>query len=118
MSSSSTAILRRAVARIRRRRGSRSRRYPADLRQQIVTHVVSSRSKGVSVRSTAESLGLSYPTVLGWLRAIPNGFRSVAVKSSVSEPETPPALRLVTAQGHRVEGLSREDVAFLLQSLT
>lgn len=82
-----------------------------------MTHVVSLRSKGVSVRSTAESLGLSYPTVLGWLRATPNGFRSVAVKDPVSEPVTP-ALRLVTAEGHRVEGLSREDVAFLLQSLT
>lgn len=117
MSRSSTASLRLAVDRVRLRRGSRSRRYPADLRQQIVTHVVSLRSKGVSVRSTVASLGLSYPTVLGWLRATPNGFRSVAVKEPVPERETS-SLRLVTAQGHRVEGLSREDIAFLLQSLT
>ncbi len=117
MRRASTAKLRNAVARVRRRRKCQGRRYPADLRRQIVTYVVLGRSKGMSVRSTAASLGLSYPTLLGWLQATPNGFRSVAVKEPAPEPEAP-ALRLVTAQGHRVEGLSREDVAFLLQSLT
>jgi len=115
MSRASIAKLRAAVARVRRRRGSQSRRYPADLRQQVVAHAVSAKSRGVSVRSTAESLGLSYPTLRGWVQAEPNGFRAVAVKEP--EPEAS-ELRLVTAQGHRVEGLSREDVAFLLQSLT
>jgi len=117
MQRASTVALRKEVARVRRRRKSQGRRYPADLRRQIVAHVVSSRSKGVSVRSTAESLGLSYPTLLGWLQAAPNGFRSVAVKGPAPECAAP-ALRLVTAQGHRVEGLSREDIAFLLKSLT
>jgi transposase-like protein len=116
MRKASTAKLRNAVTRVRRRRKSQGRRYPADLRRQIVTHVVSERWKGVSVRSTARSLGLTYPTLLGWLQAAPNGFRSVAVKEPPPKRETP-AMRLVTAQGHRVEGLSREDVAFLLQSL-
>ena len=117
MQEASTAKLRIAVAGVCRRRKSQGRRYPSDLRQQIVTHVVSERSKGVSIRSTAISLGLSYPTLLGWLQAEPNGFRSVAVKERAPGCEAP-ALRLVTAQGHRVEGLSREDAAFLLQSLT
>ncbi len=112
----STAKLRNAVTRVCRRRKSQGRRYPADLREQIVAHVVFEHSKGVSVRSTAMSLGLSYPTLLGWLQAEPSGFRAVAVKGSMPEREAP-ALRLVTAQGHRVEGLSREDVAFLLRSL-
>ncbi len=109
--------LRNAVVRVRRRCKSQGRRYPADLRQQIVAHVVSERSKGVSVRSTAESLGLSYPTLLGWLQAAPSGFRSVALKEPTLGGESQ-AMRLVTVQGHRVEGLGREDVAFLLQSLT
>ena len=112
-----TVKLRKAVTRIRRGRKAQGRRYPADLRQQIVAQVVSERSRGVSVRSTAESLGLSYATLQGWLRAAPKGFRSVAVKEARPERETR-AMHLVTAQGHRVEGLSREDVAFLLQSLT
>lgn len=112
------AKLRNAVARVRRRRKFQGRRYPADLRQQIVAHVVFERSKGVSVRSMAASLGLSYPTLLSWLQAARSGFRSVAVKEPAPEEREAQALRLVTAQGHRVEGLSREDVAFLLQSLT
>ena len=53
----------------------------------------------------------------GWLQAAPKGFRSVAVKETPPEREIR-VMHLVTAQGHRVEGLSREDVAFLLQSLT
>ena len=117
MRRASTVKLRNAVTRIRRGGKAQGRRYPADLRQQIVAHVVSERSKGVSVRSSAGSLGLSYPTLQGWLQAAPKGFRSVAVKEATPERETR-AMRLVTAQGHRVEGLSREDVAFLLQSLT
>jgi transposase-like protein len=117
MQRASTAKLRNAVARVLRRGGSQSRRYPADLRQQILAHVTSARSRGTSVRSTAAALGLSYQTLLGWLQAAPHGFRSVAVKESAADRD-PPALRLVTAQGHRVEGLSREDIAFLLQSLT
>jgi transposase-like protein len=111
-----SAKLRSAVIRVRRGRKFQGRRYPAELRREIVAHVVSERSKGLSVRSTATSLGLSYPTLLGWLQAEPNGFRSVAVKEPTPEREAL-AMRLVTAQGHRVEGLSREDVAFLLQSL-
>ena len=117
MRRASSAKLRSAVTRVRRGRKAQGRRYPADLRQQIVAHVVFERSKGVSVRSTAESLGLSYPTLQGWLRAAPKGFRSVAVKEASPERETR-AMRLVTAQGHHVEGVSREDVAFLLKSLT
>ena len=112
----STAKLRSAIARVCHRREWQGRRYPGDLRRRIVVHVVAERSKGVSIRSTAASLGLSYPTLLGWLQAEPNGFRSVAVKTSEPDPASP-VLRLVTAQGHRVEGLTREDVAFLLRSL-
>ncbi len=117
MRNESTAKLRNAVARVCHRRKFQGRRYPNDLRRRIVAHVISERSKGVSVRSIAESLGLSYPTLQGWLQAAPKGFRSVAVKGAPPERETR-AMHLVTAQGHRVEGLSREDVAFLLQSLT
>ena len=117
MRNRSIAKLRSAVGRACHRRKSQGRRYPDDLRRRIVAHVISERSKGVSVRSTAESLGLSYPTLQGWVQAAPKGFRSVAMKEATPERETQ-AMRLVTAQGHRVEGLSREDVAFLLQSLT
>jgi hypothetical protein len=60
---------------------------------------------------------VSYPTLQGWLQAAPKGFRSVAVREVTPERESR-AMRLVTVQGHRVEGLTREDVAFLLQSLT
>lgn len=116
MRRASITKLRNAVTRVRRRRKYQGRRYPADLREEIAGHVAFERSKGVSVRSTAISLGLSYPTVLGWLEAEPSGFRAVAVKESIPKLEAS-AMRLVTAQGHRVEGLSREDVAFLLQSL-
>jgi len=50
------------------------------------------------------------------LQAEPNGFRSVALKTTEPVPAGQ-VLRLVTAQGHRVEGLTCEDAAFLLRSL-
>lgn len=116
MRNGSTAKLRSAVARVCHRRKPQGRRYPEDLRRRIVAHVISERSKGVSVHSTATSLGVSHPTLLGWLQTESNGFRSVAVRPSAPEGETA-TLCLVTPQGHRVEGLDREDVAFLLRSL-
>ena len=116
MRSRPSAKLRDAILRVRRGRRAGRQRYPVDLRRQIVTHVAAERARGVSVRATAGALGLSYPTVVGWLQAEPNGFRKVAVRSEKSATESK-ALQLVTQQGHRVEGLSREDVAFLLRSL-
>jgi hypothetical protein len=107
--------LRRRIAAIHRRRRPTGRRYPAELRAAVVSHARAARSAGVSVRATAKALGVPYPTLAGWLHDEPVRFREVAVGRPF--PEVGRGLHLVTAQGHRVEGLNREDLAFVLQRL-
>ena len=116
MPTESITELRTAIADVHEGRSSQRRRYPVSLRLKIVAHVTSERSKGVSPRATAKTLGLSYPTLMGWLKNQLKRFRSVAVKPA-SRPAESATLLLVTPQGHRIEGLDRETVAFLLRSL-
>lgn len=109
--------LRRAIARVHRQRNPKRRRYGSEIRRAVASYAVAQRSRGVSARSTAASLGLPYKTLCFWLQGQPNGFRAVAVaQRGKPEPERS-ELVWITAQGHRVEGLSREDVAFVLRSL-
>lgn len=106
MRNASVTELRKSIMRIRRRRSPRGRRYDANLRQQIVAHTLAERSKGISVRSTASSLRLAYPTLLLWLQSRANGFREVEVKKAAPAREAA-GLLLVTAQGHRVDAEPR-----------
>ena len=103
------------VPRIRRHRQSqpRRRRYPEDLRREIVTHVRAERRRGKSIEAVAEKLGMSPFTLYDWLHAgAPSrgGFRRVQV-AATARPAT-----LVTPQGYRLEG-DAESVAAVLRAL-
>jgi hypothetical protein len=65
-----TAKLHAAIAQVHCGHETRGRCYPEDLRRRIVAHVVAERSKGVSMVSTARSLGVPYQTLLGWMQAV------------------------------------------------
>jgi len=107
--------LRLAIARVCRQKNGRRRRYPTTLRQSVVDHARAEVNRGVSVRATAASLGLPYPTLVGWMPSGGAGrFRTVTVGAKADDP----ALRLVTPQGCRIEGLRREDIAYLLRALS
>ena len=68
-----------------------------------------------TLRQTAVALGLSEKTLSFWVQGQTSKLRTVSVKPV---PETNTEFRFITAQGHRVEGLSREDLAFLLRALS
>lgn len=109
--------LRQAIRQVQRERNPKRRRYDQKLRRRVVDHVLAERSRGRSVRSIAAWLGLPYKTLHIWMRSRPVGFRVVAAKPS--DPADPrPEFRLVLAQGHRVEGLSREDLVAVLRALS
>lgn len=109
--------LRHAIRRIQRQRNPKRRRYGPEVQRAAIEHALSQRSRGTSVRSTADALGLPYKTLCLWAQGHPTGFRAVATRPA--EPSTAGAdLRLLTAQGHRVEGLSRDDLVFLLRALS
>ncbi len=111
---------------IQRHRADRSRpnlRFPARLRQAIVTYADKHRADGTGVHAVARSLGLSPNTLYTWLgvKGCRSGFRPVRVVApraassrSGTEAQT---LVFVTPQGYRVEGLAPEQLAVLLRSL-
>jgi len=92
-------------------------RYPEDLRAEIVTLARSGRATGRSLSTLARAVGLSVPTLTGWLRRpAPRRLRRVTVAPSPSAALVAPTPRLVliTPQGFRVEGL---DLATMVTTL-
>jgi transposase-like protein len=95
-------------------------RYPEDLRAEVVTLARANRTAGRSLSSLARAVGLSVPTLTGWLRRPgPGRLRRVTVAPSPSPALAAPArpLVLVTSQGVRVEGLDLAALVTLLRSL-
>ena len=104
-------------------RRSKKWRCPPELRSRIVEYARSCREQGRTVGDIAADLGLIESTVARWLRReaaeLKAGFRSVAIVASEDRlaPHTTGALRLVTPNGYRVEGLDADTLAYLLEVL-
>jgi transposase-like protein len=95
-------------------------RYPEDLRAEVVTLARAGRAAGRSLSSLARAVGLSVPTLTGWLRRQgPGRLRRVTVVASprpaIVAPPRP--LVLVTPQGVRVEGLDVTTLVTMLRML-
>src|SRR4051812_34036727 len=99
------APLRAALARAR----DQGRTYPTPLRAQVVQVVRQQQQRGGSAWAVARSLGLTPPTVLGWLRAAPpeSPFLPVVLRD-VERPDAA-FYRLVLPGGASVPGLSLDD---------
>lgn len=108
--------LERQIRQVQRGRDPRARRYDSELRKAVAAHALAERSRGVSVRSTAFTLNLPYQTLQVWLQSQPESFREVAKTPDPAASHGD--LRVITAQGHRIEGLSRDDVVVLLRALS
>ena len=113
----SVSSLRSAIRRVQQRKPKR-RRYGSDVRAGVVGHALAARSRGVSLRSTAAALGLPYKTLTMWCQARLRGFRLVATPPRSTSAGSDEGYRLVTAQGHRVDGLSRDDLVAVLRALS
>jgi hypothetical protein len=95
-------------------------RYPGEVRAEVVTLARAGRAAGRSLSSLARAVGLSVPTLTGWLRRPgPGRLRRVTVAPSPSPALGAPArpLVLVTPQGVRVEGLDLAALVTLLRRL-
>jgi hypothetical protein len=109
--------LRRAIQEVHRQAEPTGRRYALELRRSAIAYTLSERSRGESIRSTASSLSLPYKTLWRWVQSRPGGFRPVAPATTITS-SSGSGIELVTAQGHRVEGLSRDDLVILLRALS
>ena len=100
-------------------------RYPEVLRQVAVGVALAELRDGVRLGSVAADLGVGVGTLRRWVEATPQvegTLRAVEVvedRAAVSgEASRTEGLVLVTASGHRVEGLGLAEVAQLLESLS
>jgi hypothetical protein len=94
-------------------------RYPDAVRQSAVALGRMRLRQGHSVNHVARELGISEPTLAGWLRTRgPSVMRPVAVAPD-PEPQRddPGGLVLTTAHGVRVEGLDRDTLIAVLRAL-
>jgi len=103
--------LQRALARVRRRSGPR--RYPAELRDQVVGWVAKRREMGDWWCDVSRAIGIPADTLARW-----SARRSNATVVPV-EVELPPAgtVTLVAPSGLRIEGVAVVDAIAILQAL-
>jgi hypothetical protein len=107
--------LQAAIRRERRNQRRKAARYPAKLREAVADLVRAERSRGTSVRSLSDFLDLPINTLRRWC-ARQEGRRRLAPVEVVASGVSDRAV-LVTAAGHRVEGLSAAMLFDLIERL-
>ena len=100
-------------------------RCPPDLRKRIVAYATVCREDGEPLGAISARLGLVESTIARWIRkrkkraSIEPGFRPVAIVpfDEIHGTASEPQLRLITTDGHIVEGLNPESAAYLLKAI-
>jgi hypothetical protein len=112
--------IRRQIQIHRRTRAARTVPYPGPVREAILRLVRERTDAGLSVRSTAEEIGLRAQTLYKWV-AYESGtrLRPVAVTGSAEASSELAGIGvvLITPQGYRVEGLNPAALIVLLRGL-
>ncbi len=100
------------------------RHYSAAVKQAALDVVHAGLADGRSLSWLAGELKITTQTLRKWLSGSPKAFRRVQI-TQASEPTTRPRvtptrahdLSIMTARGHRVEGLDLADVIAVLRAL-
>jgi hypothetical protein len=98
------------------RRGLRER-VPDAVRREVLAYVAEARRAGEPWPGIAATVGLSKSALVRWRRrhhASASTLRRVRV---VPPPVSRPALAVVTPSGHRIEGLSLEELLAVVRAL-
>jgi len=111
--------LRAEVRRLAHGKARSQVRYPVAFRRAAIALARTRLRRGGSVAGLAQELGVSIPTLTKWLRpmALPV-LRPVAVTAAPA-PHSPAGARpvLITPRGLRIEGLDRDMLVAVLQTL-
>ena len=103
-----------------RRRGGRRSRFSVEQRRQLVERAMLRLADGVSLQQSAKEIGVCYETFRRWRteQSGPTRLRPVKAKRDATPSQSKsPNLQLVTAAGHRVEGLELTQLIELVRSL-
>ena len=106
--------LREQILKIQADNGTRARRYPRQLRDEILAYAEERRGQGAAKSAVARSLGLNPHTFYSWLGdggQRPEFHRVRVAETAAAQPV------LVTPHGYRVEGLDVGGVVRLLREL-
>jgi hypothetical protein len=106
--------IQRALARLRRR-GRRSRRYPAKLREQITAWVAKRRGVGDWWCDVSRSLGIPVQTLVRWSER--RSDRATIVPVAIVDAPAAGTVTLVAPSGLRIEGVAVVDAIAILQAL-
>jgi len=95
----------------------RGKPYPAALKVRIAEYVRSERSSGATWAQLTSELGVSGESLRYWCSNIASpGSRALVPVSVVPEREEP-TIAVVSASGHRIEGLTLRDAVAVLRAL-
>ena len=112
--------LRTEAHQLARGKAPRAVRYPAAFRAAAVALAGPRLARGGSIARVGRDLGLPIQSLGRWLRPPPPAapLRPVAVTPArEAAPPPPVGLVLLTPQGHRVEGLDRDELIAVLRAL-
>lgn len=109
-----TRRFREQILKIQSDKGTRARRYPRQLRDEILSYAEERRRQGAAKSVVARSLGLNPHTFYSWIRG--GQPRDAFQRVHVAEGSTAHPV-LVTPDGYRVEGLDVGGVVRLLREL-
>lgn len=93
------------------------RRYSEKLRVEAVNYLRHRQTEGASLNQIGEELGLNGWSLTRWSRDRKPGKRFRRVELSEARESTANGLTLVTPDGFRVEGLCRDEVREVVESL-
>ena len=118
------ARVRRFRKQVRLENGGRSgirRRYSRSLRAEAVAYLGERMKGGASAEAVASELGVSGWSLSRWRRGLSSEkkptLRPVEVVPEFAEEEPKALVTVVTPDGYRIEGVERDDVGRMLESL-
>jgi transposase-like protein len=96
---------------------ARGKRYSPALKARVIEFAQSRRDEGASWERIADDIGVSFETVRRWcLAAEPKPVRAMVPVRVVAD-EDEPTVRVVSAGGHRIEGLTLHEAVVVLRAL-
>jgi hypothetical protein len=95
----------------------RGRRYPEELKRDLLGYVARVRLRGVTVHQLEGALGVSWHTLARWRRRTPHAPKLLPVRVHEASAAATGQPVLVSPSGWRVEGLSLEQLGIVLARL-
>ena len=96
---------------------ARGKRYEPALKGRVIEFARSRRDQGESWVQIADEIGIAFETLRRWCVAVePSASRAMVPVEVVAEPRDR-TVSIVSAGGHRIEGLTLQEAVAVLRAL-